>query len=137
MRHFALPVAALLATASTLVAAPAPATAATSYDSGLTVPFESPDAVSGATVSVLQYGATSGNSADDDAVAIQRAINAAKPGDMVYIPDGTYHVKSMIMLKSGVSVVGQSRPRRQQSDLVELPTGSGVGQTVSGRNPAG
>ena len=109
MRYFALPVAALLATASTLVVAPPPATAANSYDSGLSVPFESPDAVSGSTVSVLQYGATPGNPADDDAVAIQRAINAAKPGDMVYIPNGTYHVKSMIMLKTGVSVAGQSR----------------------------
>jgi len=109
MRYFALPVAALLATASTLVVAPPPATAANSYDSGLSVPFESPDAVSGSTVSILQYGATPGNPADDDAVAIQRAINAAKPGDMVYIPNGTYHVKSMIMLKTGVSVAGQSR----------------------------
>lgn len=109
MRCLALPFAALLATASALVAPPAPAAAASTYDSGLNVPFESPDAVSGNTVSVVQYGATSGNPNDDDAAAIQRAINAARPGDMVYIPDGTYHVKSMITLKSGVSVVGQSR----------------------------
>jgi hypothetical protein len=68
-----------------------------------------PDASTGRTLNVRNYGATSNNSADDDARAIQAGINAAQPGDVVYIPNGTYHIKSTINLKSGVSLVGQSR----------------------------
>lgn len=79
------------------------------YDAGLTDPFVRPDAVSGKTINVRDYGATSDDSRNDDAVAIRAAIEAAQAGDMVYMPDGVYHVKSTIKLKSGVSLYGQSR----------------------------
>ncbi|WP_425004436.1 right-handed parallel beta-helix repeat-containing protein [Mycolicibacterium sp. S3B2] len=79
------------------------------YDAGLSEPFELPDAVSGRTLDVRDYGASSNRSSNNDAHAIQAAIDAAAPGDKVYIPDGVYHVKSTINLKSGVSLYGQSR----------------------------
>lgn len=81
----------------------------TKYDSGLSVPFEAPDPVSGERVSILDYGATPNEPSNDDAVAIQNALNAAAPGDVVYVPNGTYHVKTIVRLKSGVSLMGQSK----------------------------
>ncbi len=109
MRYVWLPIATLASVVVALFVCPAAGTAATTYDAGLSVQFQAADAPTGNTVSVLQYGATPGNSSDDDAVAIQRAINAAKAGDAVYIPDGTYHVKSLIVLRTGISVIGESR----------------------------
>lgn len=79
------------------------------YDAGLSDPFQMPSASTGSTLNVRDYGATSNKSSDNDATAIQKAINAAKAGDMVYIPNGTYHIKSTIILKTGVSLIGQSR----------------------------
>lgn len=79
------------------------------HDAGLSDPFVMPAAPTGKTLNVRNYGATSNRSWDNDATAIQKAINAAVAGDVVYIPDGTYHIKSTINLKSGVSLVGQSR----------------------------
>lgn len=81
------------------------------HDAGLSEPFMTPAAPTGRTLNVRNYGATSNRSWDNDATAIQKAINAAVAGDVVYIPDGTYHVKSTINLKSGVSLVGQSRTK--------------------------
>jgi hypothetical protein len=78
-------------------------------DAGLSGPFLMPDASTGRTLNVQTYGATSNNSADNDAQVINAVINAARPGDVVYIPNGTYHIKSTINLKTGVSLVGQSR----------------------------
>jgi hypothetical protein len=78
-------------------------------DAGLSDPFQMPTASTGKTLNVRDYGATSGKSSDNDSTAIQKAINAAQAGDTVYIPDGTYHLKSTINLKSGVSLLGQSR----------------------------
>lgn len=78
-------------------------------DAGLSGPFLMPDASTGRTLNVKTYGATSNNSADNDALVINAVINAAQPGDVVYIPNGTYHIKSTINLKTGVSLVGQSR----------------------------
>lgn len=81
----------------------------TKDDAGLTQPFERPDVPTGRTLNVRDYGATSNWSLDNDAQAIQRAIKAAVAGDTVYIPNGTYHIKSTINLKSGVSLTGESR----------------------------
>lgn len=108
MRYLSAAVITLLA-AMTPIATPAHADPPTAYDSGLSVPFEAPDPAAGRVHSVLDYGATPHNASDDDAVAIQQAISAAAPGDVVYIPNGVYHVESTINLKSGVSVRGQSR----------------------------
>lgn len=76
---------------------------------GLSDPFQMPTASTGKTLNVRDYGATSNRSSDNDAVAIQKAINAAQAGDVVYIPNGTYHIKTTISLKTGVSLIGESR----------------------------
>lgn len=94
---------------ATTPAAATPASLPSSYDSGLTVPFAYPDQASGRTLNVLSYGATPNSSSNNDATAIQAAITAAVPGDKVYLPNGTYHLSSTINLKSGVSLIGQSR----------------------------
>ncbi|WP_156448695.1 right-handed parallel beta-helix repeat-containing protein [Mycobacterium sp. NAZ190054] len=86
-----------------------PAQSPGGYDAGLKDPFQHADQATGKTLNVRDYGATSSKSSDNDATAIQKAINAAQAGDVVYIPDGTYHVKSTITLKTGVSLIGQSR----------------------------
>lgn len=86
-----------------------PAQSPGDYDAGLKDPFQHPDAATGKTHNVRDYGATSDKRSDNDAAAIQRAIDAAEAGDVVYIPDGVYHVKSRITLKTGVSLIGQSQ----------------------------
>ncbi len=80
------------------------------YDSGLSGVFVFPDSVTGRTLNVLNYGATPNNSSNDDAQAFRNAISAAVTGDEIFIPSGTYHLKTGdILLKSGVSVRGQAR----------------------------
>ncbi|MHA0289043.1 right-handed parallel beta-helix repeat-containing protein [Mycobacterium sp. C3-094] len=96
-------------TAGAVTATPTIPSVPTKDDAGLSVPFQRPDAPSGRTLNVRDYGATSNQSSDNDALAIQKAINAAKAGDTVYIPNGTYHIRSTINLKSGVSLIGESR----------------------------
>ena len=93
----------------TITAAGPTSTVPSKYDAGLSDPFLMPTAPSGKTYNVRDYGASSGWSLNDDAAAIQKAINAAKAGDVVYIPNGTYHLKSIVSLKTGVSLIGQSR----------------------------
>ncbi|HZG75681.1 MAG TPA: NPCBM/NEW2 domain-containing protein [Paenibacillus sp.] len=65
-------------------------------------------ATTGTTIDASSFGA---NGADelDDAAAIQRAIDAAAPGDTVMIPEGTYYAKTTIRGKSGVAVTGANR----------------------------
>lgn len=109
MRYPALLIACLMTTTMALSPAPAMPAPPSDHDAGLTVPFDSPQPISGRTLSVLDYGATPGDSSNNDATAIQSAISTAVPGDKVYIPDGIYHVRSTVNLKTGVSVVGQSR----------------------------
>lgn len=59
------------------------------------------------TLSITSYGATSNNSSNDDSAAFNSAMSAAKAGDTVYIPAGTFHLKSdNIVIKSGVNVAG-------------------------------
>jgi Endopolygalacturonase len=45
-----------------------------------------PNRVTGRTINVLDYGADPRNNSTDDRPAIQAAIQAAKPGDEVYLP---------------------------------------------------
>jgi hypothetical protein len=79
------------------------------YDAGLNSAFLSPTPSSGAVRNILSYGATSNNSSNDDSTAIRNAIAASSAGDQVYIPNGTFHLKTRdIRLKTGVSIVGQS-----------------------------
>lgn len=80
------------------------------YDAGLSSPFQSPSPTTGRTLNILNFGATSNNSSNDDSTAIRNAISAAVAGDELYIPNGTYHLKTRdIALKTGVSIRGQSQ----------------------------
>src|SRR5690606_25983290 len=56
-------------------------------------------------VNVMDYGAV-GNGKIDDSEAIQRALDSAAVGDTVYLPKGTYLVRS-IRLVSNVHVVAE------------------------------
>lgn len=116
--------AAVLVIAAATVSAPVHAQPATRYDAGLSEPFQMPDARIGVTRNVLDYRATPDMSSDDDAVAIGRAIRAAKAGDVVYLPDGIYHVKSTITLRTGVSLVGQSRDKTVLAGAYRSPANS-------------
>ncbi|MBA2480271.1 MAG: right-handed parallel beta-helix repeat-containing protein [Planctomycetes bacterium] len=49
--------------------------------------------------------------AEDDAYAIQEAIDAAAPGDIVYLPAGTYRLRHTVRMRTGVSLRGESRTR--------------------------
>lgn len=62
----------------------------------------------GATLSVVSYGAN-GNDALDDKAAFQAAIDAASAGDTVLVPNGTYYLGGTVRGKSGVAIKGQSQ----------------------------
>jgi hypothetical protein len=80
------------------------------YDAGLNAAFQFPSPTTGRTLNILNFGATSNNSSNDDTTAIKNAISAAVAGDEIYIPNGTYHLKTRdIALKTGVSIRGQSQ----------------------------
>ncbi|MHA0289059.1 right-handed parallel beta-helix repeat-containing protein [Mycobacterium sp. C3-094] len=109
--NFRRPLAAVLVVLAWAVAVPVQAQPTAGYDSGLSAPFRMPDASTGTTRNALAFKATPDRAADDDGIAIQRAIRASKPGDVVYLPNGTYHVRSTISLQSGVSLIGESRDK--------------------------
>jgi hypothetical protein len=106
------------------------------HDAGLSEPFQYAPAFNAATgISrnvVTGYGATPGNSSNDDRTAIQNAINAANPGDEVYIPDGVYHVKGRIDCRASVNIRGQSQAgvvintmlSSSATSLFKIPTGA-------------
>ena len=50
-----------------------------------------------------------GNGTTDDTSAIQNAINACPPGQVVHIPAGTYKISSKIRIKSGITVRGDGK----------------------------
>ena len=77
---------------------------------GLLSPVAAPPPVTGATNSIVDFGATPDDPADDDSAAVQAAIDASSAGDEVFVPNGVFHLKTRkITLKSGVSVRGESR----------------------------
>jgi hypothetical protein len=59
------------------------------------------------TISVVSFGATP-NSGQNAAGAVQAALNAAKPGDVVSFPAGTYDIDSTLNIPSGITVEGAS-----------------------------
>ncbi|CAN7702549.1 cadherin-like beta sandwich domain-containing protein [Paenibacillus sp. LjRoot153] len=76
--------------------------------------LHTPNLVTGTTLNVTSYGADPADNANDDRVAIQNAINAASPGDEVYLPNGVYNLITSpdgfvnLKLKSGVNLRGES-----------------------------
>ncbi|MDF2645435.1 MAG: hypothetical protein K0Q73_1240 [Paenibacillus sp.] len=75
-----------------------------------------PDPVTGQTLNVVDYGANPEDNGADDAPAIRAALEAAKPGDEVYIPNGHYQLISTssdhvshLQIKSGVQLRGESQ----------------------------
>jgi parallel beta-helix repeat protein len=76
--------------------------------------LHTPNPVTGATIDVTSYGVDLADNAHDDRVAIQNAINAASPGDEVYLPNGVYNLITSsdgfvnLKLKSGVNLRGES-----------------------------
>jgi polygalacturonase len=64
--------------------------------------------VAGAPFNVFDYGATGNGVVSDEQPFIQAAIDAAfsAGGGTVRIPAGTYNIQTQIVLKAGVSFVG-------------------------------
>ena len=55
---------------------------------------------------VRNYGAT-GNGSTDDSAAVQRAFDAAQPGEAVYFPSGTYRLGATVNVqKSNLRIYG-------------------------------
>jgi hypothetical protein len=64
-----------------------------------------PAAPTGRALSVVGYGATPGRNSNDASAAFRRAINAARSGDEILVPKGSYVFKRPnVVLKSGQSV---------------------------------
>lgn len=59
---------------------------------------------------VKNYGAVGDNSTDDT-TAIQRAINAASSGGIVYFPRGTYKITDALNVTNGMSFLGTGRAK--------------------------
>ena len=59
---------------------------------------------------VADFGAKPDDDADD-ATAIQKAIEAASPGDTVSLPAGTFLINRALRPKSGVKIQGAARDR--------------------------
>jgi polygalacturonase len=55
-----------------------------------------PHVVTGKTLDVTKFGADPANSATDDRPAIEAALDAAKAGDEIYFPNGTYNLMASI-----------------------------------------
>lgn len=75
---------------------------------GLSVPFETPPDPDGDTWDVTEFGASPStvSPTNDDAVGIKVAISLAQPGDIVFIPAGTYTIRQELRLPSGVTLRG-------------------------------
>jgi hypothetical protein len=57
---------------------------------------------------VTKFGADAGDATNDDSAAIQAAIDAAKDGDTIYFPAGTYKVsKEIVSSKVGLHFLGE------------------------------
>ncbi|GAB5520604.1 MAG: hypothetical protein RhofKO_28550 [Rhodothermales bacterium] len=76
---------------------------------------DSPATVAG--ISILDFGATPGDASDDDALAINAALQAALPGDTVHVPVGEYHVRSEIDLRAGIRLEGAQQAGSRLIDV--------------------
>ncbi|WLQ11727.1 right-handed parallel beta-helix repeat-containing protein [Hahella aquimaris] len=83
-------------------------------------------------LNIVDYGATPDNYNDDDAIAINAAINAARDGDVVIIPEGTFHIREMINLKSNVDLKGDGYAKSGIAALYEGEDADDL--VIKGRN---
>jgi polygalacturonase len=75
-------------------------------------------------VSVKAFGAK-GDGATDDTAAIQATINAARPGETIHFPPGTYDVSNFVIKnRSGLSFIGEGRNSviRQKAGAARIAT---------------
>ncbi|MPV36052.1 right-handed parallel beta-helix repeat-containing protein [Georgenia subflava] len=99
---------------------------------GNPVVVPTPVAATGSRINVLEHGADPRVGTVDDAVAIRRAIDVAEPGDEVYLPAGSYDLRTtdpdddsaVLKLTSGVDLVGDGPGRT--SLVFDVPTTAGV-----------
>lgn len=87
--------------------------------SGAPIEVPKPGPATGKTLDVTDFGANPDPDSPDDAVAIRAALDAAEPGDEIFLPAGTYDLRSTdpddksanIVLRSGVDLRGEGQER--------------------------
>lgn len=62
----------------------------------------------GAVIDVTEYGASPDDDDADDSIAIQAAVNAAKEGDTIYFPAGTYRFDNSVKSLVSIHFKGES-----------------------------
>lgn len=73
---------------------------------GLTEPFRMPENNYGSEFNLSDFGATSGESGDDDSQAFMAALAAMQFGDRLVVPEGEFHLKSSINIPGGMTILG-------------------------------
>lgn len=73
---------------------------------GLSMPFELPTEPDGEVWDATDFGASPISMTNDDAVGIKVAISLAEPGDIVFIPEGTYTLRQVLEIPTGVTLRG-------------------------------
>ena len=87
--------------------------------SGVPIEVPKPGPITGRTLDATEFGADPDPDSQDDAAAIRAALNAAEPGDEVFLPAGTYDLRTTdpddksanIVLRSGVDLRGEGQER--------------------------
>ncbi|MEH7226475.1 right-handed parallel beta-helix repeat-containing protein [Bacillus sp. JJ1566] len=87
--------------------------------SGAPIEVPTPSPAKGRSLDVTDFGADPEPNSHDDAAAIRKALDSAKPGDEVVLPAGTYDLRSTdpadksanIVLRSGVDLRGEGREK--------------------------
>jgi hypothetical protein len=78
---------------------------------------------------VTKFGATPNNDSDDDAPAIQKAIDSGKP--VVYLPNGIYHLKQTVIIRGNVrKIIGFQSAIERKGEFSPL-----IRFTRTGQNP--
>ncbi len=65
------------------------------------------DFADGKTVNVVDYGAMPDDAENDDSEAFRKAITAAKEGDIIYFPKGTYVLDDKISINKSLKIMGE------------------------------
>ncbi|NDV62272.1 hypothetical protein G0Q06_07420 [Puniceicoccales bacterium CK1056] len=78
---------------------------------GLSEPFQTPPEPDGEVWDVTQFGASPSNISptNDDAVGIKVAISVAQPGDIIFIPAGTYTLRQELQIPTGLTLRGAGK----------------------------